>query len=138
MYRINAGILYVIFERNETMTFDEFMKQKQNGDKEQKPKVQNQNPDRNRMFIDKEFGKSSKDDYPMFTTQNPYGYRVHINNVFAHKKFKEWKKRVGIADIPSDKQRLEFEEEFIEKVRSGEYVVPDYRKDQKNKDDIER
>lgn len=118
------------------MTFKEHLKKAEKMEQKefQKPAQNNRVKIR---FDDKEFGKSSENDYPLFTTNNKYGYRVHINNAFAHKKYLEWKKRVGVKDIPSDAQRLEFEEEFIEKIRTGEYVVPDYRKT-KNKDDLDR
>lgn len=119
------------------MTFKEHMKRAEENERE-KQKISAQQYKVKIDFNDANFGKSSEDGYPLFVKNNKYGYRVHINNAFAHKKFLEWKKRTGVKDIPSDAQRFEFEEEFIEKIRTGEYEVPNYKKAKKSKDELNR
>ena len=56
----------------------------------------------------------------IFNTKNPYGYKINVNHPkisYLYDRYKRWK---GIYTIPSDEQRLEFEEFIISKLKFKE------------------
>lgn len=76
-------------------------------------------------FKSQSFGKADADDYPIFAPENKYGYRLNVNNKFLHPIYEKWvKEKCNI--IPSDKERMDWEREIIEKLRNEELKPPSY------------
>ena len=53
----------------------------------------------------------------VFTENNPYGYKLNINHPTIKPYYERYKQSKGIKLIPSDAQRLEFEEIMIPRIK---------------------
>lgn len=53
----------------------------------------------------------------VFTKDNPYGYKLNINHPTIKPYYERYKRSKGIKLIPSDEQRLEFEEIMIPRIK---------------------